>query len=221
MHAPVKGVSQKGQRREARARATRDRIVKAARELFEKKGYSATTVASIAAEAGVATATVYQAFGTKYAILARALDLAIVNDQDPVGLLDRPWGDRVRDTADPHDRLTLVVNHTSEIAARTAALKRAMRDAAATDPEVGVLILEDHQRRLRTQRALVGFVLDAAPLRPGLTKDDAVATFFGTVNSDCYLLMADNLGWDLDRWQRWLVQLLSHGLFGTTAGPVP
>ncbi|HNP15160.1 MAG TPA: helix-turn-helix domain-containing protein [Terrimesophilobacter sp.] len=195
--------------------------MEAARELFERKGYSATTVASIAAEAGVATATVYQAFGTKYAILARALDLAIVNGQNPVGLLDRPWVDRVRDTADPHDRLALVVNHTSEIAARTAALKRAMRDAAATDPEVGVLILEDHQRRLRTQRALVGLVLDATPLRPGLTRGDAVATFFGTVNSDCYLLMADSLGWDLDRWQRWLVQLLSHELFGTTAGPAP
>lgn len=220
MHAPVKGVSLKGQRREARAHATRDRIVEAARRLFEVDGYSATTVASIAAEARVATATVYQAFGTKYAILARALDLVIVNDHDPVGLLNRPWLDHARGTADPHDRLDLVVRHTSDIAARTARLKRAMRDAAATDPEVRGLILDDHQRRLRTQRILVELILGTAPVRPGLTIEDVAATYFGVVNSDCYLLMTENLGWDLGQWQRWLTRILSQELFGTHARQV-
>jgi AcrR family transcriptional regulator len=218
MREPVKGVSEAGRRREARARATRERIVEAARRLFEGDGYAGTTVAAIAAEAGVATATVYQAFGTKQAILARALDLAIANDQEQVQLLDRAWLRLARGTGDPHRRLVLVVSHTSEVAARTAALKRAMRDAAASDPEVRDLMHEDHQRRLRTQSTLVGLLLEAHPLRPGLEPDDAVAAYFGLVNSDCYLLMVDELGWDLARWQRWLVRLLSHELFGSTDG---
>lgn len=214
MREPVKGTSEAGQRREARARDTRDRIVEAARRLFESDGYAATTVTAIAAEAGVAAATVYQAFGTKPAILARALDVAITDDQAPVGLLDRPWLEQARQTADPHRRLALVVTHTSAVAARTAALKRAMRDAAATDPEVRELIREDHQRRLRTQAALVDLVLGGGHLRPGLSRDDAIAAYFSLVNSDCYLLMADTLGWDLERWQRWLVRTLDHQLLG-------
>jgi AcrR family transcriptional regulator len=212
MREPVKGTSEAGQRREARARATRDRIVEAARGLFESSGYAATTVTAIAAGAGVAAATVYQAFGTKQAILARALDVAITDDQEPVGLLDRPWLEQARQTADPHQRLRLVVTHTSAVAARTAALKRAMRDAAATDPEVRELILEDHRRRLRTHTAVVDVVLDGGHLRPGLGRDDAVATYFSLVNSDCYLLMVDTLGWDLEHWQRWLIGTLDHQL---------
>lgn len=107
------------------------------------------------------------------------------------------------------------MTHTSGIAARTAALKRAMRDAAATDPTVGDLIRQDHQRRLTTQTALVEVLIADSPVRPGLDRADAIATYFGLVNSDCYLLMTESLGWDLDRWQGWLVGLLSHELLGT------
>ena len=208
MREPVKGNSDAGRRREARARATRDRIVESARRLFESHGYASTTVTAIADEAGVAAATVYQAFGTKYAILARALDTAITDDDVAMGLLDRPWVEQVRHIEDPHQRLAMIVEHTSTIAARTAQLKQAMRDAAAADPQVRDLIREDHQRRLQTQTALVEIVLEGMPLHPGVDRDEAVATYFGLVNSDSYLLMANTLGWDLDRWQCWLIRVL-------------
>src|SRR2546430_310345 len=62
---PVKGTTAAGRRREARARETRERIIQAGVRLFLERGYVATTVQAIADEAGVAAATVYQAFGTK------------------------------------------------------------------------------------------------------------------------------------------------------------
>lgn len=209
MREPVKGNSDAGRRREARARVTRDRIVEAARRLFESHGYAATTVTAIATEAGVAAATVYQAFGTKYAILARALDTAITDDHVPMGLLDRPWLEQVRQSKDPYQRLDMIVQHTSTVAARTASLKQAMRDAAATDSEVRDLMREDHRRRLHTQTALVEILLEGVTLHPGVDRDEMVATYFGLVNSDSYLLMSDTLDWDLDRWQRWLIRVLA------------
>ena len=217
MREPVKGTSAAGRRREARTRATRDRIVESGGRLFETDGYAATTVTAIAAEAGVSPATVYQAFGTKHSILASALDRAIADDQEPVAVLHRPWLQRARQARDPARRLELVVAHTSQIAARTAALKRAMRDAAATDPTVRELISEDHRRRLATQTALVEIIIADSPMRPGLDLDDAAATYFGLVNSECYLLMTETLGWDLKRWQDWLIGVLSHELFETVA----
>lgn len=173
---------------------------------------------AIAAQAGVAPATVYQAFGNKVALLARALDQAIVDDHESSGLLERPWLDGVRLLADPRDRLVEVVRHTSAVAARTAPLKRAMRDAAAADPELRALIELDHARRLATQTELVGVILGDSPPRPGLTREEAVATYFGVVNSEGYLVMAGSLGWDLPRWQRWLVDLLAHELLGDAPG---
>ena len=63
----------------------------AALRLFLERGYVATTIEAIAREAAVAPATVYQAFGTKQAILARVLDQAIAGDAEPAALLDRDW----------------------------------------------------------------------------------------------------------------------------------
>ena len=59
-------------RRREQAAATRREILEAAQRLFERQGYAATTMAAIAAEAGVALKTVYVAFETKSGVL-RAL----------------------------------------------------------------------------------------------------------------------------------------------------
>ena len=48
--------------RRQQAAATRLHILQAAQRLFEQQGYVATTMAAIAAEAGVALKTVYLAF---------------------------------------------------------------------------------------------------------------------------------------------------------------
>ena len=91
----------------------------------------ATTIEAIAREAGVAPATVYQAFGTKQAVLARVLDVAIAGDAGPEALLDRDWVRQARTDPDPGRQLAQVIAHTSQVAARTAPVKEVMRDAAA------------------------------------------------------------------------------------------
>lgn len=61
--------------RQEQAEATRVRIAEAARRLFADDGYGATSIDAIAKEAGVATRTVYSAFGTKREILSLICDL--------------------------------------------------------------------------------------------------------------------------------------------------
>jgi len=110
-----------------------------------------------------------------------------------------------------------VVAHAAEIAARTAPVKQIMRDAAAADPAVRRLLREDHQRRYLTQQALVDIVIGPGSLRAGCDREHAVASFYALVNSDGYQLLAGQLGWDLARWQRWLVGVLGHELLGNAA----
>jgi AcrR family transcriptional regulator len=211
---PVKGKTDAGRRREERARQRRERVVDAASRLFGERGYVATTIEAIAREAAVAPATVYQAFGTKQAILARILDVTIAGDADPAALLDRDWVRQAARHTDPRQRLALVVRHTSQVAARTAPVKEVMRDAAAADPAVRQLLLEDDRRRYLTQQALVDLIIGAGSLRPGCDRDHAVATFFALVNSHGYQLLATQLGWSPDDWQRWLTGVLDRELFG-------
>src|SRR5262249_48744247 len=55
--------------RRAQAEETRNRILDAALRLFSGQGYAATTIAAIAAEAGVVPETVYATFRTKRGII--------------------------------------------------------------------------------------------------------------------------------------------------------
>lgn len=208
MGEPVKGKSDAGRRREQRARETRRRIVRAAVDRFLRHGYRATTVESIASDARVAPATVYQAFGTKAAVLAQALDESIVGDDSTTPLLERDWVVAARREPDPHRRLAHVLDGAVRTAIRTAELKAVARDAAASEPAIRELLERDDARRLITQRALVEIVLG----RPGT--DDEAAAFYLLVNSPTALLAANQLGWDDATWTAWLLDVLSRQLLG-------
>ena len=66
MKDPVKP---RGTRRQAQAAETRKLVLSAARRLFAERGYSATTMAEIAVEAGVVQQTIYDSFGSKRGLI--------------------------------------------------------------------------------------------------------------------------------------------------------
>jgi AcrR family transcriptional regulator len=215
MRQPVKGTTEAGRRRESRARQTRLRIIEAGVRLFTERGYVPTTVQSIADAAGVAPATVYQAFGTKQAILAAALDVTIAGDDAPLALLERGWVADARREQDTRRQLRLIVEGAARVAARTAPLKDVMRDAAATDSAARQLIRQDHERRHSTQEGLVDLLIERRPLRAGTDRRRAVGTFFALVNSSTYDLLVIQQGWSMTEWQNWLAGLIERELFGT------
>jgi AcrR family transcriptional regulator len=61
------------------AAATRSRVLRAARTLFSRNGYAATTIAALAVEAGVAAQTLYSAFGSKAAIAISVMEDAVIS----------------------------------------------------------------------------------------------------------------------------------------------
>ena len=213
MRQPVKGTTEAGRRRESRARETRRRILEAAVRLFIERGYVSTTVQAIADEAAVAAATIYQAYGTKQAILASALDVMIAGDDTPLALLQRGWVADAAGEQDVHRQLRLIVEGAAQVAARTAPLKAVMRDAAATDPAARELIRQDHERRHSTQEGLVDLLIDRRPLRAGIDRARAVDTFFALVNSNTHDLLVTQRGWTMPQWHDWLIDLIEHELF--------
>jgi len=64
--------------RARQAAETRRTVLSAATRLFIERGWAATTLAAVAAEAGTAVETVYSAFGSKSGLLIAAIDVAIV-----------------------------------------------------------------------------------------------------------------------------------------------
>src|ERR1700709_1237890 len=75
--------------RRERARARRLAVVMAARDLFERDGFRATTITAIAARAGGAPASLYQGFGSKAALAKAVFDLVLAGDDEPVPVAER------------------------------------------------------------------------------------------------------------------------------------
>ncbi len=85
--------------RQVQAEETRIRIAQAGRRLFAAQGYGATSIDAIAKDAGVATRTVYSAFGTKREILSLICDLWLTE----AGAIER--AQQVLTIEDPVERL--------------------------------------------------------------------------------------------------------------------
>lgn len=74
-----------GDRRLARGRTTRDRLLVAARDLFGANGYDATSVEAILEAAGVARGGLYHHFASKEALFDAVLDRVIAELAASVG----------------------------------------------------------------------------------------------------------------------------------------
>src|SRR5262245_63012075 len=76
--------------RAEQVRATRQKVLGAARDLFLRRGYHGTTVEAIAKRARVSPQTVYNVIGGKAAVLKAVYDVALAGDDEPVPMGRRP-----------------------------------------------------------------------------------------------------------------------------------
>src|ERR1700744_6321009 len=105
--------------RQQQAEQTRSRVVEAAAELFAANGYARTTLAKIAAAAGVSTETV-QGQGSKAALLIGAAEVVGVGVSDEENLLNLDVGRRLIANDDPQEALDFVASFAMDVHTRTA-----------------------------------------------------------------------------------------------------
>jgi AcrR family transcriptional regulator len=196
-------------------------VLAAAIECFIDAGYPATTIATIAARAGVAVQTVYAAFGTKRAVLTEAIDVAIAGDDEPVPVDDRPWMLPVWQAADGPATLRAYASAVRLIQGRVAPLFRALDVAAAAEPELHDLWEVSRQRRRLGAGGVVRAAAARSPLRAGLTIETAVDVVWALNGHELYLNLVEGCAWSPDRYTTWLGDLLVAQLFPSpeTTGP--
>jgi AcrR family transcriptional regulator len=203
----------RGGARAAKAAATRERMLKAARKLFTQGGYTATTMQAIATEAGVAVQTLYFTFETKRAILKELLDVEIAGDALPVASLERPWADEALG-APPAQMLRLLALRTAEIHARVAVVLEVVRSAAATDPEIAELWRTNIAQRHTVVAVFTGALAAKGNLRPGVNPLRAADTALAVMTPETYLLLTRDRSWSNDEWADWAADTLARLLLG-------
>jgi AcrR family transcriptional regulator len=204
----VEDVKTPRDRRARRAAETRRRIVEAAGKLFVERGYAATTIDAVAAEADVAVETVYARFKNKRNLLGAYLDVSIVGDAAPVPLLDRPEIQAVVVATDQREQVRLAAGIARGVLERNAPVHAVIRTAIAVSPELDALADEDEARRNATLYAFVEMLSSRGPLRDGMSVADATDRISGFANPENYAYLTRRRGWTPERFQRWLEESL-------------
>jgi len=182
--------------REEQATVTRTRILDAARSLFFRDGYAATTLKAIAAEAGVAVQTVYAVFGSKPNILTELRWMVV----------ELPEADAAR----------IEAMHAPTLEARLSRFAHSIRqrwelagdivqvnqDAARTDPSLRSEIQPAEDRR---QAGIAAFVRAlAADLDLPIHIERATATVDALTMYQLYAQLVHVHAWSPDDYEAWL-----------------
>jgi TetR/AcrR family transcriptional regulator, regulator of autoinduction and epiphytic fitness len=181
-------------------------VCEAAYRLFSTKGYLATSIEDIAAEAGVARPTVFTAVGPKPVILRTVVDQALAGDDAPVPIAERSWWREAIEEPDPVRSIQLYARNMCRISGRAGLVLRALEIAASIDTDAAdVWARFQHQRRV----GLNEFAVALAQKTNALRYDEATITdTMWTLAPDAYLRLVHDAGWPVERFQAWLTDTL-------------
>lgn len=193
--------------RAERAMLTRSRIAEAARQLFFRNGYAATTLQEVATEAGVAVQTVYAVYGSKVGILRALRDLAVHQTE-----AEAAFTEAMRDATlgESLDHFGHSIRLRWEFAGD---IVRILGDARMAD----VTIREEVEVALRTRRSGVTAFVATLGKRFELKIEPkrAAAILLALTLPELHSEFIDIHGWTEDEYEKWLRasmrrELISH-----------
>ena len=192
-------------RRQEQAGETRLRILGAAHELFVAKGYGRTTLAEIAAKAGVAVETIYATFRNKSTLLRHVWYLSSRGDEEDVRLLERP---EIRAVLAEPDLATRLARHAVVVSAvfrRITPLLTALQGAAASEAAAAAMLAEWDERRLDACATYAKAA--AATGQLAVSEAECREVLAATMDGALWQRLVAECGWTDERFAAWLGRL--------------
>jgi AcrR family transcriptional regulator len=204
----------KSPHRREQAAQTRRAIVAAARRLFLVRGSTASTMAAIAAEAGVVVETVYRAFDGKAALFRAVVEAALAGGVEGA---ERPVEEPPAIAAviaepDPTRQVELYAATQPGIHRRAGPLLRALRDARGLDPELARIWDEMEAWRRDAQGRFAEMLASRGALRPGLSTASAGDIVWTLCSLAVHDLLVLERSWSSRRYGEWIASTLKREL---------
>jgi AcrR family transcriptional regulator len=197
-------------RRREQARLNRETIVAAARQRFLSDGFTATTIAAIAADASASPDTIYKSFGGKAGLLRAVCEDALMGE-GPVPAEDRSDAMQAAE-ADPRKLLRGLGVLTTEVAPRIAPLLLLLATAAETDPAMAQLRADFDASRLARMTQIAQTLASKTSLRPGVSLDEAAEIMWAYSSPELYDLLVLTRGWLPERYGQFVGESLVDAL---------
>lgn len=206
LHLMTDAVNHESERpdlRAARVADTEQKLLRAAKQLFVRDGYAATTLAAVARHAGLSARIVYVRFGTKADLLKRVVDVTIAGDTQDVTITERSWFQTALTAPTLGERVAAVARGGRELMERTGDVIAVAQQAAPVEPliaataQAGRDATRDGIRHICNQAAQDGLLPSGTDIQ---WLGDTLGLLAGP---DTYQLIVATLGWDPDTYQDW------------------
>ena len=194
------------------ARARREAVLTAARQLLLQDGFAPTTVSAVAGRAGVSEEMVYKNFGGK-AGLVRALYAEALLGEGPVPAERR--SESLRESGDAREVVRGWAILSMEVASRVSPIALLVRDAALVDPRMGGLLAELDDRRHARMADNAQFLCSAGHLRPEVTEGEATDLMWSVTSPEMFDLLVRRRGWSLEQYAGFVYRTIAYGLLGS------
>jgi AcrR family transcriptional regulator len=175
----------------------------AARELFEREGYSTTSIAAIARAAQVTPRTVYLGFETKAGLLRAVWNSALRGDRHDAPVAEQQWFQEVLSEPDPERTLRLNARNSRRFKERSTKLLQVLRDAAPLEPAIAEL-WERIQLEYNANQLAVVRSLAPGALRPGLGERRAADIIWSLNHPNTWIQLSVLRGWTPAQYERWV-----------------
>jgi AcrR family transcriptional regulator len=184
-------VAVKESHRERQARATKERVARAARRLFAEQGYVATTIAAIAEAAEIPAQTIYSAFGNKPAILREISRIWIAEAET------RRLAEESLRLKDPAERLRAAAHWQTRQFETGIDVIQIYQEAARADARMA----EERQRiwGAREQELEIFLKSFGRQLKP-----KALDIFLACTAAEVYRLLVLDRRWPIEDYETWL-----------------
>jgi AcrR family transcriptional regulator len=205
----VNAVNQPKRTRREQAAATRERMIRAAIDVFTEAGYGGARMGDIADRAGVAVQTVYFTFHTKAELLQACFDFAVLGPER-LPPMEQPFFADLLAARSGRAAIAAFVRGNTAILARSAAIKE-VAESAQHEPEAAAVVAHGERLRREGLAQVVGLIADRFGLRTRLDVDDATDLLLMLSSSATYLTLR-RYGWSDDKYIKWLTDALARQL---------
>jgi AcrR family transcriptional regulator len=195
-------------RREAQVRATRMKVIEAAKRLFVEHGYPATTIEAIAQAADVPLPTLYRLFGSKRGLLVAVLDTSFGGDDQPIAFGDRPAQRAAVAETDPTKMVHAFARIAREFMERSSAIQHVLATAANVDADAAELLAETRRQRHTGQSRIAAALAAIRALDPEVDETEAADMIYAMLSPEVHRILTVERGWPADRYERWIARAL-------------
>jgi AcrR family transcriptional regulator len=180
------------------AEQTRAAVIAAASRVFSHRGWAATNMRDVAAEAGVSVETLYAGFESKAGLLKVVLDVAVVGDDEPVPFAARGEASEMGAGLSQHARARTAARVVTAINSRIYRLDQALRQGAAVE----AILAERLTASEASRRAAVA---DGATQVAGRAMTEVeIDEIAALTSSVVYDLLVRSSGWSNAAYETWL-----------------